>query len=133
MSVSLIKNDFKPGFWFFQIFGWIGFGITDALISNYSFISSNLRNFMIWLVSLLLGFVLSLGLRVYYKYFLRKNSGILTAALLIISGSFLAALLWQYVGDFIRKPLYAGEYLPSYPSGYLIQRIYMLLWPFLVW
>ncbi|OFY70756.1 MAG: hypothetical protein A2Y71_15490 [Bacteroidetes bacterium RBG_13_42_15] len=133
MSVTSTKNEFKPGFWFFQITGWIGFGITDALISNYSYITSSFKDFLIWLVSIMLGFVISLGLRYYYRYFLRKNPGILTSALLIVSGSIIAALLWQYVGDFIRKPLYAGEYIPSYDPGYLVQRIYLLVWPFFVW
>ncbi|MFH0842764.1 MAG: histidine kinase [Bacteroidota bacterium] len=133
MSDSLIKSEFKPGFWFFQISGWIGFGITDALISEYDYITRSQRDFMIWLVSLLLGFVLSLGLRVYYRYFLKRKSSILTAALLIISGSVVAALLWQYAGDFIRRPLYGGEYISSYEPGYLVQRIYTLVWPFFVW
>jgi len=33
-TFNIKKIDFKPGFWFFQIFGWIGFGITDALINE---------------------------------------------------------------------------------------------------
>ncbi|HBE42979.1 MAG TPA: hypothetical protein DDW27_17605 [Bacteroidales bacterium] len=133
MSVSSFKRDFKPDFWFFQITGWIGFGITDALISEYDFISISPRYFIIWLASLVLGFIISIGLRIYYKYFLSKNSGILTVALLIVSGSIIAALLWQYVGDFVRRPLYGGEYIPSYEPGHLVQRIYMLVWPYFVW
>jgi hypothetical protein len=133
MSDTPIKSDFKPGFWFFQISGWIGFGITDALISQYDYITRSLRDFLIWFISMGLGFTISFGLRVYYRYFLKRKPGILTAAFLIISGSFLAALLWQYVGDFIRRPLYGGEYIPSYEPGYLVQRIYALVWPFFVW
>jgi two-component system LytT family sensor kinase len=133
MAAISIKREFKPDFWFFQVTGWIGFGITDAFISNYSFITSSLKDFFIWLISLALGFMISLGLRVYYKHFNRENLSFLTAALLIISGSIIAAMLWQYVGDFIRRPLYGGEYIPSYEQGYLIQRIYTLVWPFFVW
>jgi hypothetical protein len=119
--------------WFFQIAGWIGFGITDALISNLSYISGSLGNFLAWLVSLTLGFLISLGLRVYYKHFFTKNSGILSVVLLIISGSFAAALLWQYMGEYIRMFLFPAEYVASYHPGQLVGRIYLLLWPFLVW
>ncbi len=133
MPDSKTKSEFKPGFWFFQISGWIGFGITDALISQFDYITRSPGDFMIWLVSLLLGFVISFGLRIYYRYFLKKKSNILTAALLIISGSIVAALLWQYVGEFIRRPLTGGENISSYEPGYLVQRIYTLIWPFFVW
>ncbi len=133
MSVSSIKSDFKPGFWFFQIFGWIGFGITDALISNLSYVSGSLRNFLAWLVSLTLGFVISLGLRVYYEHFFRKNSGILSVVLLIISGSFAAALLWQYLGVLVRYLVFSIEFPFFHNLSEFILRIYMLLWVFLVW
>jgi hypothetical protein len=133
MIINIRKGDFKPGFWFFQIFGWIGFSITDAL-TNAAASMSDLKYFIIWLVSIMVGFIISLGLRIYYKHFFKNNSGILSVAILIISGSLAAALLWHFIGDFVRHYLiFPSNYEPSYSPGKFILRIYMLLWVYLVW
>jgi len=131
-TFNIKKIDFKPGFWFFQIFGWIGFGITDALINRASFIT-NLRNFAIWLVSIVVGFTISLGLRFYYKYFFSKNPGIWTSAVLIISGSLTAALLWHFSGDYIRHLIFSMELSTISNLSKFILEIYMILWVFVVW
>jgi LytS/YehU family sensor histidine kinase len=82
----------------------------------------------------MVGFIISLGLRMYYKHFFKSNSNILSAAILIISGSLAAALLWQFIGDFVRHYLiFPSNYEPSYSPGKFILRIYMLLWVYLVW
>jgi hypothetical protein len=129
---NLRKISFNPGFWFFQVSGWIGFAITDALINEASFIT-DLKNFTIWLVSILVGFTISLGLRLYYKYFFRKNPGIWTSAILIISGSLIAALLWHFLGDYVRHLIFSTELSSISNLGKFILRIYMLLWVFFVW
>ena len=132
MPAISIKREFKPGFWFFQISGWTGFAITDALIGASHFVT-NLTNFFIWLISIMVGFVITLGLRMYYKHLFNKGPGIFTVILLITSGSLVAAFLWQFLGDFVRHVTFPAHYLPSYEPGKFIPRIYALLWPFLVW
>lgn len=131
--ISIRKGDFKPEFWFFQVSGWIGFAITDTLTTAPTSLT-DLRHFIIWLVSIMVGFVLSLGLRLYYKHFFKKSSGILSVVFLVISGSLSAALLWQFIGDFVRHYLiFPSNYEPSYNPGEFLLRIYMLLWVYFVW
>jgi len=132
MSVSRsVKIDFKPSFLFFQIVGWIGFSITDALIGQSSYLT-NARNFLIWLSSMAIGVLISLGLRYYYKYFLKKRSGILSIALLIVTGTLMAALLWLYLGDYFRYLVFSVD-LPRPDLFGFIKRLYFTLWVYLVW
>jgi len=133
MTINIQKANFKPGFWFFQISGWIGFAITDAFMNAASFITG-MKSFIIWLVSIMVGFIISLGLKICYKHYFKNNSSILSVAILIISGSLAAALLWQFIGDFVRHYLvFPSNYEPSYSPGKFILRIYTLLWVYLVW
>ena len=129
---KLRETSFNPGFWFFQLSGWIGFAITDALINEASFIT-DLRTFTIWFVSSLVGFAISLGLRIYYRHYFRQNSGIWLTAFLIITGSLAAALLWQYLGEIVRYLLFSMKFQYYHNAGEFILRIYTLLWVFFVW
>ena len=131
MTLGIRKYGVVPGFWFFQIAGWIGFAFFDATISEHSFIT-NFRHFLVWLTSLIIGFTITVGLRIYYKHYFRKNSGIFMVILLIISGSLTAAFLWHYLFVFVTGALYSFEQHIYTPRVYIF-RIYQLLWPLLVW
>ncbi|MFH0761247.1 MAG: histidine kinase [Bacteroidota bacterium] len=122
------KNDFKPGFWFFQVFGWIGFAITDVLI-NKSYYLSSIESSLTWLTAISIGFILTLGLRLIYKYIYRNHPGLLSVALLTIAGSFFGSLLWYFSRNLAFELIFnLGKVNMPF-----IRDVYNLLWVIFVW
>lgn len=112
--------------------GWIGFGISDLLIGTAIWVD-NLRHLLVWWSSMMIGFVLTFGLRIYYRHFLNKGAGILKVIILIISGSLVAGFLWHVVGSLMTNIAFPAHYEPGYKPVSFLTRIYNLSWPMIVW
>jgi two-component system, LytTR family, sensor kinase len=127
----------KPGFWFYQTLGWIMFIIVDYFI-NYEELRS-LKGICFWVLTVSVGFLVSLLLRYWYRKVYIIHKSILTLTLIIITSSFVAAGIWFGLSFTVITPIEKMffeeiSYEIQSASGYIIF-IWLLnhSWPYLIW
>ncbi len=127
----------KPGFWFFQLLGWSILLILDYFQSFEEI--SNLKSPYFWLLSLLVGFCISILLREWYKIFYTKKRGIFLLFATIIISSIFASFVWYLTRTLLLNPIrnilwdnvpYRVDFISFY---HLLKRILDYTWIFFIW
>jgi len=103
----------RPGFWFFQISGWTVFAILMKVYYREREIDSFITFFRFFL-TYFLGFLLSIGLRYYYKWILKKGRSIIFILFNIILASLVFHIVWEPLDIFISSPFLTPEQLNDY-------------------
>lgn len=107
----------KPGFWFFQITGWLVFAIGMKLYYSDSVIDSFL-SFYKFYITYFVGFLLTLGMRFFYRSVIRTDRSILFIILMIITASTVGLLIWEPLDVLVSLPFWTSENLRSFLETY---------------
>lgn len=112
MKMSWIKQKLsqKPGFWFYQILGWLLFTIGMKIYYSEREIIS-LITFIRFYITYLLGFLLTLSLRYYYQKILKKSQSIFFIIIKIIIASLVIHIIWVPIDILVSTPLLTSEEL----------------------
>lgn len=127
----------RPGFWFFQITGWGLFYFVSFFQSFFSL--NSFEKALVWTVSMLIGFITTILLRIIYSKIYAKGSNILKTILVILVGSFLGAMFWTIVNGVFQ--IFAGGWIieknveirTTDSLYWVINRGTFLAFPLLVW
>lgn len=105
-SISWRKNDF----WFFQISGWLVYGVIDLYAESQMTgpYEMNYKLLIAWFLSLLTGFAISLLLRILYKSIYTTNRSIVTFSSISFFCAVVGSLLWLSVKDITENGLQLG-------------------------
>lgn len=100
MQIRKLFIKTKYNFWFFQISGWLIFGVIHFLYFPIAIpVKENLNQIIISFISLFTVFAITLLLRQIYKSIYLKKQSILTFVLTSLLCSVLASFLWIIVLD----------------------------------
>lgn len=103
----------KPGFWFFQIVGWLvfttGMKIYYSEREVYSFLT-----FYRFYITYVLGFLLTLGLRYYYQRILRGHRSITFIVINIFVASLIIHIIWVPIDVLVSLPYLSPEELNEF-------------------
>ena len=138
-AFGILKKLFsrKPGFWVFQMGGWIVFILIDFLQSPGKFKGGNA--FVYWIAGMLFGFLLTLILRVVYKKIYQKKKNLYLISLVMSFSTLIGGACWFLLNRMITKPildtLIKGiEYQVAIPAMPDILRMTLMLgWPLFGW
>jgi hypothetical protein len=93
----------KPGFWVFQLGGWIVFILIDFLQSPGQFKSDNV--FTYWIASMLFGFLITLILRVIYKKIYQGKKNLYLIILVMSLSTLIGGACWFLLNRTVTKPI----------------------------
>jgi two-component system LytT family sensor kinase len=120
MNINKIINERKYQFWALQIGGWLGWGVT-FFIGQLFWDNPVMERYYVYLpIICAVGLVISLALRLLYKYMWEMP--LFSRLLGLLLGSYLAAVAWRWSRVLISKPLLdikekeASEHVSSFFS-----------------
>ncbi|MDA3893050.1 MAG: histidine kinase [Salinivirgaceae bacterium] len=87
-------------FWILQIIGWLSYYLIYTAISTWykSFSSEDL---MLYSLTYVLGFIITVGLRYPYRYVYSKIERLYWLPITIVVGSVITTLLWTYIDMYV--------------------------------
>jgi len=127
----------KPGFWFFQITGWIAMFIQDIFKSYGSFTDNKDAYFLT--LSLFCGFCITLVMRRVYRYFYNQKRSILFYILILCISSVLGGFVWFVIRETIITPLHGmiilgkGYEILDLSVYQALSKILNFSWPLVPW
>lgn len=87
-------------FWVLQITGWITYYLIYTAITMM-FKKVNCNDFMLYSLTYILGFAITIGLRYPYKYVYSKIERLFWLPIVIVIGSVIATTLWTYIDMYV--------------------------------
>ncbi|MBN1821735.1 MAG: histidine kinase, partial [Prolixibacteraceae bacterium] len=132
----------RPGFWFYQIAGWIIFLIYDFTINIYPDNPKLEINLISgWLMFLFFGFSISIILRYIYKKLYKINQNLWKTLINIFLASVIAGFFWLVCRELsmfftgLRSLDYFFTGVPGniHPIFKFIGSLFFLTWPMFVW
>ncbi|MFA5848412.1 MAG: histidine kinase [Bacteroidales bacterium] len=127
----------RPGFWFFQITGWIAMFIQDVFSGYDTLVIDKAPYFLV--ISLFCGFCITLLLRRIYRFFYNQRRSILFYILVLAISSILGGSLWFLFRFFVITPIHeivtlgSGYELMKWSVYEVSLRILNFSWPLTVW
>jgi len=109
-----------PSFWLLQAGGWLAYGVAMTL----SRIGTFPLSFMVVAKGALMitGFVLSLGLRHFYRPLIRRGTPLVTLVIVAVIASYGVSMAWTAIDNLLAIPIYAefGLRTPVYRSAFQV-------------
>lgn len=127
----------KPGFWVFQLGGWIVFILIDFLQSPGQFKSDNV--FTYWIAGMLFGFLITLILRAVYKKVYQKKKNLYLISLVMSLSTLIGGACWFLLNRLVTRPILdtlvkGMEYTIVFPPvPDILNMTLMLGWPLFGW
>ena len=123
----IIENKNKL-FWILQITGWTFFTVAYAFYKPGNHFSS-LRGSYLFLLTFIIGLIITTGLRYLYRFLYKKTRSIILLALGSVTATLVCLLIWEPVDVLISMPLWTEENLAGWIDNYApftFQRYYQL-------
>jgi two-component system, LytTR family, sensor kinase len=123
-----IKLDKTSVFWIMHITGWLLFALFMRLYEEGDFFLS-LKRSLLFLLTYLIGFLLTLGLRYFYRIIYDRINSLILILIIIIMASAIALIIWEPVDVLISAPFWdegeLEEFLTTY-SPFTLGRYYRM-------
>ena len=130
MTPTLATRPFEAAFWILQFLGWAAFGIYKWIVAPHTRGET--------LVAIVIGFVITAGLRSLYKRLLAKSFPYLKIVAMACGCSVFAGWLWPIIVEslfliFHAESLHAGMWLPAMKATLKFPLLSNRVFVFLVW
>jgi len=130
MTPTLATRPFEAAFWILQFLGWAAFGIYKWIVAPHTRGET--------LVAIVIGFVITAGLRSLYKRLLAKSFPYLKIVAIACGCSVFAGLLWPIIVEslfliFHSESLHAGMWLHAMKATLKFPLLSNRVFVFLVW
>ena len=104
-------------FWILHIAGWLLFAIFMRLFEGEDFFHP-FKRFLLFLLTYVLGFLITLGLRYFYRIVYRNVDSIFLILPIIIFASTIALIIWEPIDVMISAPFWDKGELKTYLDTY---------------
>lgn len=105
-------------FWILHTSGWLLFAIFMRLFEGGSFFHP-FKRFLLFLLTYFIGFLITLGLRYFYRIVYRKVSSIFLILPVIIIASGIALIIWEPIDVLISSPFWDKGEMKAFLDTYL--------------
>jgi sensor histidine kinase YesM len=137
--MNITKIDRSTLFWILHISGWVVFAISMQAYNPSGYFQSG-KGFLLFFITYFTGFVLTLGLRYFYRFVYTRIKSVFGILLIVLLASLVVNTIWEPIDSLISSPFWSSEQLAyhldryksltiiSYYQNNLIWFLFVLMW-----